>query len=307
MRKKIVPVPKAPRTVKSRYYVRKNAYAVNRLARDVRYLKMAQYGHTQKNLHVLTTDLTPTSTQPCLCVINNIQADNPESGSLGSQWYQINDAGASEIVARFERNDNSYWDQQNEDIIDTGIAFLTSIKLTFRIFCDPDAATQISNKRVRIDLFKQRTRALVTPNTLGEIQQLPSVNAQSKLFNMATPTLNKFNPEYFTLISTKWVFLNPSKVNNVNKGTGAALKYVTMDVPRKYLGRVTQQTTVPDVPGGTDTNGIGWQVRNFPIAQRIWCMLSSDDTNTFPSQDPSISITCQRYCSWRDGVGSSAL
>lgn len=124
---------------------------------------------------------------------------------------------------------------------------------------------------------------------------------------MANPALNKFNPEYFEVIGTKWVFLNPSKTDSTNKGTGAALKYVSMEIPQKYLGRVTQQVTNPAIDGGPDTDGVGFDIRNMPIHQRIWCMVSSDDPNTFPSSDPEISISCQRYCSWRDTTGSSAL
>jgi len=103
------------------------------------------------------------------------------------------------------------------------------------------------------------------------------------------------------------VFLNPSKVDSTDKGTGAALKYVSMTVPSKYLGRVTQQVTNPVVDGGTSTNGPGYEITNMPIHQRIWCMVSSDDPNDFPGLDPEIVVTCQRYVSWRDNVGSSAL
>lgn len=301
---KKVAVPKKRRT--TRTYTRRNSFAINDLARDVRYLKRARYGSVQKNLQILTRPLTPTATQPCFCVINNVQADNPASGAVGAQWYQLNAAGISTIVSNFERNDATFWDQQNDDIVDGGVALLGAIKLTFRIFCDPDNGQQISNKRVRIDLFKQRTQALVTPTALADVQQLPAVSAQTRLLNMANPALNKFNPEYFHMIATKWCYLNPSKVNATDKGTGAALKYVSMEVPRKYLGRVTQQLSSPDGPNDPSA-GPGFQVSNFPIAQRIWCMISSDDPNTFPATDPEIQVTCQRYVSWRDTTGSAAL
>jgi len=261
-----VPVPKKKRT--TRTYARTNALAVRKCMRDVAYLKRARYGSVQKNLQVLNRPLNPTSRQPCLCVINNIQADNPDSGATGAPWYQLDTAGGANTVSRFVRNDNTYWDAQNDDIIDGGVALIGAIKLTFRIFCDPDQGVQITNKRVRIDLFKQRTKALVTPNNVNDLQQLPAVNAMQRLRNMANPTLNKFNPEFFDLIDTKFVFLNPSKVDSTDKGTGAALKYVSMTVPSKYLGRVTQQVTNPVVDGGTSTNGPGYEITNMPIHQR---------------------------------------
>lgn len=301
--RKKVPLPKKRRT--TRAYTRHNSVAINQLARDVKYLKVARYGSVQKNLQILSRPLQPTATQPCFCVINNIQADDPVSGASGAQWFQLDPGGTSTIVSRFERNDLTYFDQQNADIIDGGVAFLTSIKLCFRIFCDPDNGQQISNKRVRIDLFKQNSKALVTATSGSDIQQLPATTAQRKLRNMATPTLNKFNPEYFHLIGTKWCFLNPSKVNDTDKGTGAALKYISMEVPYKYLGRVTQQTTNP--ASIDDPAGEGWQTTNFPIHQRIWCMISCDDPNSFPGTDPSVQVTCQRYVSWRDTQGSAAL
>lgn len=109
------------------------------------------------------------------------------------------------------------------------------------------------------------------------------------------------------MIGTKFVFLNPSKTDPENKGTTAAIKYCSMSVPRKYLGRVTQQTTNPAYDGGPDTDGIGWNVQNMPIHQRIWVMISSDDPDTFPGTDPELQINVSRYVSWRDTQGSAAL
>lgn len=304
-RRSMVKPPAAKKT--TRTYVRRNSFAVNKLSRDVRYLKRASYGHIQKGLHILTRPLVPTSTQPCFCCINDLQADNAVLGTSGAPWFQLNAAGTQSVItANFEPNDNGYFEKMNNDIINGGIAWISDIKLTFRIFCDPDAGQQISNKRVRIDLFKQKSKAFVTPTTIQDIQQLPAISAQTRLQNMATPTLNKFAPEYFTLISTRFVYLNPSKVNPTDKGTGAALKYVSMSVPKKFLGRITQQYTSP-VTINDGVPGPGWQTSNFPNNQRIWCMISSDDPNTFPATDPDISITCQRYCVYRDSLGSSAL
>jgi len=185
-RSKMVPVKRKKKTLSS--YNRMNSMAINSLSRDVRFLKMARYGAVQKNLHVLSTALVPTSTQPCFCVINDIQSKNPLTLAAGCPWYQLNTAGASTIISRFENNDATYYNHMNDDIIDGGIAYITALKLCFRIFCNPDSTTQISNKRVRIDLFKQKSRALVTPNALADIQQLPSVAAQTRLQNMANPT-----------------------------------------------------------------------------------------------------------------------
>ena len=184
--------------------------------------------------------------------------------------------------------------------------YLSALKLTFRVACIPENNVQISNRRVRIDIFKQRSSALKTPSSISDIQQLPSVNAQTRLANMARPDLNKFNPEFFDLIMTKWVFLNPSKTDGTDKGTGAAIKYVSINVPSKYLGLVTQQITDPSTPD--DPSGPGFGVSQMPISKRVWAMVSSDVGNTVPSpQFPDIQITCQRYASFRDSIGSSAL
>ena len=299
-----VPLPKKKRTTRS--YARTNALAVRKCMRDVAYLKRASYGSVQKNLQVLTRPLQPTGVQPCFCVINDVQADNPVSGAPGAPWYQLNTGGASTVVSNFARNNDTFWDSQNQDIVDTGKYYLSALKLTFRVACIPENNVQISNRRVRIDIFKQRSSALKTPATFSDIQQLPSVNAQTRLSNMARPDLNKFNPEFFDLIMTKWVFLNPSKTDGTDKGTGAAIKYVSMDVPSKYLGLVTQQITDPSTPD--DPSGPGFGVSQMPISKRLWCMVSSDIGNTVPSpQFPDIQITCQRYCSFRDSIGASAL
>lgn len=308
--KKMPPIPRTKRT--TRTYTRKNAIAVRSLARDVRYLKMARHGEVQTNLQILTRPLRPTSSQPCFCVINDIQADNPVSGNAGAPWYQLNAGGASTITSNFQRNNDTFYNLQNNDIVDTGSFFLSGLKLTFRLDAIPvinptvPEDANISNKRVRIDIFKQRSRALKTPISLGDIQQLPAVNAQTRLSNMATPTLNKFNPYYFELIATKFVFMNPSKVQPFDKGTSAGVKYVSMKVPFKHLGKFTQQVSDPSTP--QDPSGPGYGVSNFPIHQRIWCMVSSDITPTQPDPNQTyIEVSCQRCVTWRDSIGSASL
>lgn len=303
----VKPLP-AKKTV--RRAVRKNQFAVNTLMRDVRYLKRAQYGQIQKNLQFLERALRPTSTQPVFFCANDLSANNAVLGTQGCACYQLDATGStSNIVSYFEPNNNGYYNNMNGDILNAGVAYVNDVKLTFRIFCEPDNGVQISNKRVRIDLFKQKARAFVTPVALAAIQQLPSVAAQGRLQNLATPTLNHMPSEYFVKIGTRFVTLNPSKVNATDKGTGLALKYVSMTIPKKFLGRITQQATSPatinDAAAGLP--GPGWSPENFPNNQRIWCCVSSDDPNTFPGTDPEIQVTVQRYCSWRDAIGSSAL
>ena len=182
-----VPLPKKKRT----QYTRTNALAVRKCMRDIAYLKRASYGSVQKNLQVLTRPLQPVGVQPVFCVINDVQADNPSSGAPGCPWYQLNTGGASTVVSNFARNNSTFWDSQNADIVDTGKYYLSALKLTFRAECIPENNVQISNRRVRIDIFKQRSSALKTPSTISDIQQLPSVNAQTRLANMARPDLNK--------------------------------------------------------------------------------------------------------------------
>ena len=302
--KKMPPVPRVKRT--TRTYTRKNALAVRSLARDVRYLKMARHGEIQRNLQTLTRPVQPTLTQPVFFVANDIQADNPVSGAAGCPLYQLNAGGTSTIVSNFQRNNNTFWEDQNLDIVDTGSFYLHSLKLTFRINCAPDNNVQISNRRVRIDIFKQRTKALSTPSTLSTINQLPAVAAQTRLQRLARPDQNKWNPVYFELLSSRFCFLNPSKTNATDKGTGAAIKYCSISVPKKYLGKFTQQITDPSPP--QDPTGPGYGVSNFPIHQRIWCCVSSDLDNTVPSPGlPDIEITCQRECTFRDSIGSAQL
>jgi len=307
-RKMAVKPPPKKKTTRS--YLRKSIYAVNDLHRDVQYLKRARYGQIQKNLHILTRPLIPTATQPVFCCVNDLSAANAIIGQDGAPWYQLDAAGnTNNLVSYFEPNNNSYYDKMNADILDTGCAWVNEIKLTFRIFCEAENGVQISNKRVRIDFFKQKSRALVTPTALVSIQQLPAVAAQRKLRNLANPALNAMPSEYFTRIGSRWVTLNPSKNDDNNKGTGLALKYCSYSIPKKYLGRITQQYTSPvsinDAAGATV--GSGFLPENMPISQRIWCCVSSDDPNTFPSTDPEIQVQVQRYCSWRDTLGSAAL
>jgi len=301
-----VPVPKAKKT--TRTYVRRNATAVNTLMRDVRYLKRQQYGQTQKGLHILRRPLTPTATQPVFCCINDLTASNPAIGFDGCPWYQLDPGGTNNlIVSNFVPNNNTFYEKMNADIVDTGFAYINDLRLCFRIICNPDGGQQISNKRIRIDLFKQKSRALVTPTALSGIQQLPAVSAQTRLQNLATPTLNRMADEYFNLISTKFINLNPSKVDAVNKGTGLALKYCSMTVPKKYLGKITQQLTSPSTINDGGSTLEGYSPANFSISQRIWCCISSDDPNTFPGTDPDIQVTVSRYVSYKDNIGSSAL
>lgn len=305
------PAPK-PQRKTTRTYARSNALAVRSCMRSIHRLKISQYGPIQKNLQVLRTGMRPTSNQPCFFVCNNITCQNPDTSDVGCLVYQLNAAGTGNTIpTSFVRNNNSYFDQQNRDILEQGIALVRDIKMTFRIQCLSENGQQISNKRVRIDMFKQKSKALVSPLSLGDVQQLPAAVAQSKLRNLANPAANRWNEEYFDLISSRFCYLNPSKTNATNKGTGAAIKYVSMTVPSKYLRRpITQQTTAPataiddTLVTADDSN---WGVGQMPINQRIWICVSSDDPNSFPGTDPEIDVTCQRYVSWRDTSSGSAM
>lgn len=305
-----VPLPKKKRTTRS--YARTNALAVRKCMRDVAYLKRSQYGPVQKNLQVLRTGMRPTATQPCFFVANNITCENPDTSDVGCQVYQLNPAGTGNTVATtFVRNDNTFFNQMNRDILEQGIALIGSIRMTFRIAAVPDSGRQISNKRVRIDIFKQKSKALVTPINLTDVQQLPAVPAQLKLQNLANPAANAWSHDYFDLIETKFVYMNPSKTNATDKGTGASIKYCTMSVPHAYLKRpVTQQTTAP-AWAGDDTlvapDDSNWGISQMPINQRIWVCVSCDDPNSFPNTDPEIDVTCQRFVSWRDTSSGSSM
>lgn len=309
-RKKVVAVPAKKRT--TRTYTRSNAIAVNRLARDVRYLKVSQYGPLQKNLQVLRTGMRPTETQPCFFVANNITCNNPDTNDVGCLVYQLNAAGTGTTVpTSFVRNDNTYFNQMNRDILEQGIALVREIKMTFRIQCIPEDGRQISNKRVRIDMLKQKSKSLVTPISLTDVQQLPATSAQLKLQNLANPAANRWCEDYFDLIQTRFVYLNPSKTNATDKGTGASIKYVSMTVPAKYLRRpISQQTTAP-AWAGDDTliapDDANWGISQMPINQRIWVCVSSDDPNSFPATDPELDVTCQRFVSWRDTSSGSSM
>jgi len=296
-------VPRKKKT--NRMYTRNQGMALMKLSRDVKYLKVARHGEVQKNLSILNRPLQPTALQPCFCVINNLQVT--DGAIQGCPWYQLNAAGASTIAAQFIRNDATFYEDMNSDIVDTGSFFLSKLELVFRIVCVADNNIQISNKRVRIDIFKQRSRALKSPDALGDIQQLPAVGAQTKLRNMAIPTSNRFSSEYFQLLSSKFVYLNPSKVNGTDKGTGAAIKYVSMSVPYKHLGKFTQQLTDPATPNDPTVDE-GYGVSNFPISQRIWCMVSSDLSNTIPSPgQPDITVQVSKFSCFRDSIGSASL
>lgn len=298
-----VPLPKKRRP----QYSRTNALAVRKCVRDIAYLKRARHGEVQKNLQILNRTLAPTATQPCFCVINDIRAENPVSGATGAPWYQLNAGGTNTVVANFVKNQDTYYSEMNSDIVDTGSFYLSKLKLVFRLVCVATNNVQISNKRIRIDFFKQKSRALKTPTALTDIQQLPAVAAQQKLLNMANPAQNMWNSEFFTLIGSRFTYLNPSKTAGTDKGTGAAIKYVSMDVPAKHLGKFTQQLTDPSTPQDPNTDE-GWGINNFPISQRIWCMVSCDIPQTTPSVGiPDITVQVQRYVQFRDSIGSSSL
>lgn len=306
-RKPRVAAPPPKKTVKT--YVRKNAYKIADLKRDVRFLKMARYGAVQINFQKTDRTLIPTKSRPVLFDMMDFTcrraAAPPAPASSGAILYQYNALGTAPIAAStWHINStlatNPYWLGQNRDIPDTGKYLPLSAHYVFRVEGNPS----LDNTRVRLQVFSVKPRTYVPNSVASNNLVLPT--ALNNLENMASPTENRLSRVHFKCYADKWLFLNSSKTNDDTKGTSANIKYKSITVNPKKKKVRTQAVTNPETPMDPDAEfpDGNFGPLNVPITTPLWCLISTDDESAVLD---SVEVGISRRVAWRDPIGGAPL
>lgn len=303
-----------------------SAYRFAKLEKRVRMNSSKMWGPVQCNYQLTGASLAVDSLHPILFDASDFSAfQSSVSGttSIGARIYSLDSATPPNVTTpsnwtRQDFVDNPYWNSQNLDTVDGGAYKPLMSKITLRIAGVPT----ISNCRVRIDHFKAKRGAFLAANLTG-FTLFPSALQYHQ--NMATPTLNKFSPQYIKLIKTRWVTLNSSHFEGEGhpgddpedappQGTTVNFKYVSIYLKRRKP--VSQVITRPTIPPTTTSTGVSFIPNqneltdgNYGPLNRVpqdcdWIMVScNDSTNTLQS----VSVTGSRYCKWRDKLGKASI
>jgi len=306
-RKPSVAAPAPKKTVKT--YVRKNAFKIADIKRDVRFLKMARFGSIQINFQKTDRTLIPIKTRPVLFDMMDFtcrrDAAPPAPASSGCLCYQYNVAGSAvQAASTWHINStlaaNPYWLGQNRDIPDTGKYLPVSAQYTFRIEGNPS----LDNTRVRLQVFAVKSRTYVPNSVASNNLVLPT--ALNNLENMANPVENRLSRVHFKCYADKWVFLNSSKTNDDTKGTSANIKYKSIKVNPKRKHLRNQAVSNPETPMDPDAEfpDGNYGPLNCPITEPLWCLISTDDESSLLD---SVEVTISRRVVWRDPIGMAPL
>lgn len=196
----------------------------------------------------------------------------------------------------------SYWHNANIDFPDTGK--YTALYADYRFHLEPHWSGTASTTpplshapkiRLRIDFVKLKKPLTSQLNgvgpfasgTVGTQQMLPGTLAALGFLQ----TKNMYNPDYFSVIKTTEVFLEPDN----------------------QVGHTTYTTSVHLDLGGKTVNQ-GLTTSNFnPVnsdpLQNVWCIISSTQSNEHVHASDALiwKIDITRQCVWRDPIGSAAL
>lgn len=337
MPRKKVKIPKNKK--KTRNYVASNAKAVNKLTSDVYKLKMSQYGSLQRNFQVQSTiskPLIPTAARPCLFDASDFTCRrDPNADNLGAELYQNNLVGILTSAPLWDVSplgSNIYWTNVNEDRVDTGKYFMDYAKYSLKI----EGAPTLDNTTVLIQAFTQKAKPLGSLLPGQPSLRLP--DALGQLNDMASPSLNRLNKQYFKLHWQKKFFINSSKAA-VTKGTSHNIfrwsftlrpkkvrhQLITspnlppappdplpdqaiIDAVNDHLDEDSHSSDHVDLPAAdppADEAG-DFSPFNSAVDEPYWILISTDDINATTPSD-AVHIEMSRICQWRDAYGDAAI
>ena len=327
-RRKAVRPP--PKRKTQRTYVRKNAYAINRVARKVNFLMNARWGQVQKNLHI-SDPIVPIAGAPFAFDATNFTCrrlnDQGSEISPGAIIYQVNAAGTGVTNAgKFNIDtadmlNNPYWDAVNRDLAgDTGAYKPIRATYTFQIKGRPS----LDDTWIDIRLLAHRPGTL-NPSPVAQARMMPFGLVYMKRL---TGIDNDINYSYFKQYYHKRIYLNSQTYNQPATpaqglpadgtigatATTGNTKYVRMTIRPKKVR--TQTVTWPETPGDSqvpDPNQSGEQWAtdgayselNCPPEQTLWCVVSCNDQSAILGD--ALIIKMKREVVWRDGMGNSAV
>jgi len=308
--KKVVPVPKAPKSTKTN--TRYNAKAINKLAKQVSWLTEARYGSIQRNFQ-LSNLMIPFSGQPIITDIMDfscVRSTDDQGARFGQ--YSTTTPPILQNVGQWVPSVNNFHLDQNLDRVDTGKYLALSCKVTIRCQAVPSAI----DTRLRFDLVSvKKVPQTVTGSTIYALPQ-----ALNQLTDLCNPELNCLgNNPYLKVWKTKWVYLSSSR-NMPGGGSGAQApgpavtgnsQYVTFNIKPKGGRLRTQQFTKPTagsltpaivIPDGSQgPYNIGDQTAPF------FLLMSSSDPIAIGPVPNLVNVQLSRVVVWRDPVGKTDL
>lgn len=298
--------PKVKKTVKT--YVRKNAYKIADLKKDVMFLKKARHGSIQQNLQTSNT-MVPTSSYPLLTDLTDFtcfrtgSTTPPVPARQGCLFYQYTPVGLTAAgpynVQNFETS--PYWKNQNVDQVDTGKYLPVMAKYTIRV----EGRAALDNTRIRIQIFQARASAIIPATSTANSLVLPT--GLQYLNDLADPTINRLNPvffkEYYKLGKT--MFINSTKTDQSTKGTTGNIFYHTFTIrPKKMKYQSETLPYTPSDPASPDDDGQFGPLSISPDSP-LWMTISTDDQTG--AIGDAVTVRVSRRVMWRDPIGSSSV
>lgn len=300
-----VPVPR-----KRTSQTRRNALAINSLARVQRKIRNLAYGMLQTSydttapladgLELRVTNLTP-------ILFDSADFTREYTNTVGHTQHGCRVFTTHPVDQHHETIDISHFKQitdavyrkdQMHDIVNGGKYLPVRGNYTLKF----EGLNINRPVRVIIQLFVQKTQNFTLPYGQGAKEWLP--HSLPHLQDLADPTKNQLSYEHFKLYKKKVVMLYPPTV------TGAtSQKYCYFNVQPKKVR--TQTVTTPidmndpeeEVPDGN------FGFLNVPLGTPFWCLISSDAVHTpgtLVSTDSNhVKVSIARNVAWRDHTGAA--
>ena len=307
-----------PKKRTTRTYVRSNALAVNRLTRDVQFLKRARHGKVQMNLQHFSVPIRPSSTEPYAIDITQFDYRRVNSANViipGTPVYQWDThAGGITTPASFfagpatstnYHGANPLWAGLTTDIPDGGQYLPISSTYNFTI----TGATHLVDAKVTFTLMREKKRTTRTAlQTLG--MNMP--HSLRYMDNISDKSLNCLPPDRFKVYWSRSVYINSRSDQTKTGATTGNIKSFSFTV--KHKGGVKRQNKT--FPNDTDTLPVQFPteshidpdldfgpfgMHNTDPLSALWLVISSTDSEGTTAQVPI--VHCSRKVYWRDQVG----
>lgn len=315
-RKAVKPLPK--RKTKATY-VRKNAYAINRIGRKVNYLMDARWGLVQKNFH--TSDpVIPTAGAPICFDATNFSCKRDSAAGLivdqGCKIWQVSATGTGVVQAGVwnispDIENNPFWWGNSAQIPDGGAYKPLSVTYQMEFRGRP------SLDDTYIDVFliaHRKNKISLSQGTNGRIMPVAL-----QFMKRISQNDNAINWSFFKKYYHRRIYINSQTyidsntpppgvdVTGMTGTTGNTRTFKFTIHPKKAR---TQFTSWPQPPGNPmdpatapspedgDLNDGIWYGKNAPIDEPLWCVISCNDQSALFGD--AVYCKMARTCVWRD-------
>ena len=293
---------------KKKASVKKNAYSVASLQRQVNKIRLQSYGKPQKARHIAVAQpgfsFSPYKERPILINLSNLRARTSPTNT-GCNVFQNDASGVLQNIGVFENYVNGFWNSANGDVPDSGSVYWRGTNFKAEI---TSGRALLTDCYINFTTFKFKNAAsqLIDPTT-GQGLVLPTAIGQ--LADMCGN--NTFNKSYFKVFHNKTVYLNSRTATaaapaDIQRNTTGNVKYCTMSMePKRILRQAVTSTVAGDEQNISSIKG--WQTVNVTIDQPLWLLISTNLPEVDAAGDPNdekIFLEFVRTNYWRDMIGS---